>query len=79
MKTHRPQHHQVVVIRNVSDAVSIPVIANGGAGTLQDFLDALEKGHVSAVAASSIFNFTDQSLIKSRRFLRNNNINVREG
>jgi len=51
-------------IRQVADGMGIPVIANGGAATVQDFVKAVVDGHASAVAASSIFNFTDQSVFK---------------
>ncbi|HLC96361.1 MAG TPA: glycosyl amidation-associated protein WbuZ [Candidatus Nanoarchaeia archaeon] len=71
--------YDIQTIRAVSDAVSIPVIACGGAGTLQDFVDAIREGHASAVAAGSIFHFTDQSPIKARRFMHTAGLNVRMG
>lgn len=52
------------MIRQVADSVKIPVIANGGAATVQDFVRGIVEGHASAVAASSIFHFTDQSILK---------------
>jgi cyclase len=45
------------LIRNVTAAVKIPVIACGGAGKLQDFADAVREGGASAVAAGSLFVF----------------------
>lgn len=51
--------YDITLIKRVSDAVKIPVIAAGGAGKLQDFVQAIKKGRASAVAASSIFLFTD--------------------
>ncbi len=71
--------YDLELVKAISQAVNIPVIANGGAGTLDDFQDALTKAGASAVAASSIFNFTDQSLIKAMRFLKVHGLNVREG
>jgi imidazole glycerol-phosphate synthase subunit HisF len=71
--------YDMELITAVSEAVNIPVIANGGAGTLQDFKDALTIGGASAVAAGSIFHFTDQSLIKARRFLKVHDVEVRNG
>jgi len=47
--------YDIELIKFVSDAVSIPVIACGGAGKLTDFSDAYNKGNASAVAAGSIF------------------------
>ena len=43
--------------RAVSDAVGVPVIASGGAGTLDHFADVLEHGHASAALAASLFHF----------------------
>lgn len=45
------------IIRKISDSVDIPVIACGGAGKLDDFSNAVRKGHASAVAAGSMFVF----------------------
>lgn len=67
------------LIKSVADAVGIPVIANGGAGNLQDFHDAIMIGKASAVAAGSLFHFTDQNLIKTRRFLKIHGVDVRNG
>ena len=58
-------------------SVWAPVIASGGAGRLEDFYRALTETRVSAVSASSIFHFTDQSPIKARFFLSNSGVNVR--
>lgn len=49
--------YDIQLIREVSDAVNIPVIACGGAGKLEDFADAINVGHASAVAAGSFFVF----------------------
>jgi cyclase len=43
--------------RAVSDAVGVPVIASGGAGTLDHFGEVLERGHASAALAASLFHF----------------------
>jgi cyclase len=65
------------LIKSVADAVGIPVIAAGGVGTLDDFRKGIEEGHASAVSAASIFHFTDQSPIKTRKHLVNLGVNVR--
>jgi imidazole glycerol-phosphate synthase subunit HisF len=64
-------------IAQVSDAVDIPVIAAGGAGTLADLVSAVQTGHASAVAAASIFHFTDQSVIKAHSYMKQAGIDVR--
>jgi cyclase len=53
----------------VSAAVHLPVIASGGAGTYQDMADALGQGHASAVAAASMFHFTEQTPLEAKRYL----------
>jgi len=65
------------LIRMVSGAVNIPVIASGGVGKLQDLVDGITLGHASAVAAASIFHFTDQSPIKAKAYMRRKGIKVR--
>lgn len=65
------------VIKSVSEKINIPVIASGGAGTLEHFYSILKDTKASAVSAGSIFHFTDQSPIKARFYLSNNNVNVR--
>ena len=55
----------------------IPVIAAGGAGSLQDLVDIVTEGHASAVAAASIFHFTDQSPIKAHSFMKQAGLDVR--
>ncbi len=71
------QGYDQVFLHKVVNAVPVPVIANGGAGTLNDFYTALTETGVSAVAAASIFHFTDQSPIKARFFLANKGVSVR--
>lgn len=69
--------YDLEVIRKVSDSVGIPVIASGGAGTLQHLVDGITIGGASAVSAASIFHFTDQSPIKAKAFMKTAGIDVR--
>jgi len=69
--------YDVKLIRDVSDAVSIPVIASGGAGNYEHMASAIIQGKASAVAAASIFHFTQQTPLEAKRFLRERGINVR--
>lgn len=64
------------LIRTVSQAVSIPVIANGGCGTPQHMLEAIQAG-ADAVAAGAMFAFTDTTPKDCARFLADNNVEVR--
>ncbi len=69
--------YDIETIRAVADSVNIPVIAHGGAGTTQDFINGITLGHASAVAAASIFHFTDQSIFKGHTSMRQAGLPVR--
>ena len=69
--------YDIETIRAVADAVEIPVIASGGVGTVQDFVDGVVLGHASAVAAASIFHFTDQSIFKAHSHMKEKGLSVR--
>jgi cyclase len=71
------QGYDLEITRRVADAVPVPVIASGGAGTLQHLCDAVVDAHASAVAVGSLFHFTDQSPIKARAFMHVRGIDVR--
>lgn len=68
--------YDIELIKSVVDAVSIPVIASGGAGNFQHMKEAFCCG-VSAVAASSIFHFTEMTPLEAKHFLKDSGINVR--
>ena len=61
----------------VADAVSIPVIASGGAGCLQDLVEGIRDGHAAAVLAASIFHFGTFSIKEAKEFLESSGIPVR--
>jgi cyclase len=63
--------------RAISDAVSVPVIASGGAGTLQHLADAVREGHASAVLAASIFHFGQFTIGEAKTFLAAQGIPMR--
>ncbi|GHF72532.1 imidazole glycerol phosphate synthase subunit HisF [Seohaeicola zhoushanensis] len=52
--------------RAIADAVSIPVIASGGVGTLDHLVDGVREGHASAVLAASIFHFGDYTIAEAK-------------
>jgi cyclase len=64
------------LIAKVSDAVSIPVVACGGAGTYEDFAQALDHG-AHAVAAGAMFAFTDQTPAGAAEYLASRGYPVR--
>jgi len=61
----------------VSEKVSIPVIASGGAGKLEHLVDALSIGNADAVLAASIFHYGKFSIREAKEFLHKKNINIR--
>ena len=63
--------------RAVSDAVDIPVIASGGAGTFDHFADVFAHGYADAALAASIFHYAESSVTDLKRFLRDRGIPVR--
>jgi imidazole glycerol-phosphate synthase subunit HisF len=63
--------------RAVSDAVTVPVIASGGAGELSHFADAITDGHASAVLAASLFHFGTLTIPQVKDYLAGQNIPVR--
>jgi len=69
--------YDIALTAAVSDAVSIPVIASGGAGTLEHLADALTEGHADAVLAASIFHFGEFTIRQAKEFLQQQGIPVR--
>ena len=69
--------YDLEMTRAVSDAVKIPVVASGGAGSPQHMLDVLREGHADAALAASIFHFREHSVPNVKRFLADHGVNVR--
>ncbi len=65
------------VTRAVSDAVSIPVIASGGVGSLEHLVDGVTKGGADAVLAASIFHFGEHTVREAKELMRARGIEVR--
>lgn len=63
--------------RLVSEAVDIPVLACGGAGKWQDFLDGFEQGKAQAVCTTNIYHFTETSIRSAKAFLKSAGVDVR--
>lgn len=63
--------------RAVSTAVNVPVIASGGAGTLEHLAEVLDRGKADAVLAASIFHFGTYTVPQAKEFLQSKNIPVR--
>lgn len=67
----------LVITRRVSEAVGVPVVASGGAGSLEHMAEVLREGRADAVLAASIFHFGDHTVGEVKRFLANAAIPVR--
>jgi cyclase len=70
--------YDLSLTRSVSEAVRVPVIASGGAGTLKHLADAFTKGRASAVLAASIFHFSTFTIAETKTFLADLGIPVRQ-
>jgi cyclase len=71
------QGYDLDLINSVTRNAGIPVIASGGAGSYQDMYEAISVANCSAVAAASIFHFTQQTPMEAKKFLSANRIAVR--
>ena len=69
--------YDLELTRTISKAVSIPVIASGGAGKPEHLLDALTKGKADAALAASIFHFGQYSIKEVKEYLKKNGVPVR--
>jgi cyclase len=71
--------YDLELTRTIADAVSIPVIASGGVGTLDHLVEGVTQGHASAVLAASIFHFGQHTIAEAHQALRAAGIAVRGG
>lgn len=69
--------YDVEMLDTLNNLVSIPVIASGGAGTLEHLKDGFTKGKADAVLAASIFHFREYSIEQAKTYLKEAGINVR--
>jgi cyclase len=69
--------YDIGLTRAVAEAVSVPVIASGGAGSLEHFYEALGGGRASAVLAASIFHFGEFTIGEAKEYLRRRGLPVR--
>jgi cyclase len=69
--------YDIALTRAVADAVSVPVIASGGAGNLDHLVAGIRDGHASAVLAASIFHFGEYSVRQAKEFMAKAGLPVR--
>lgn len=65
------------ITQQISEAVHVPVIASGGAGTMEHFKDVFEKGKADAALAASVFHYKEISIPKLKSYLKDNHIEIR--
>ena len=69
--------YDIELTRAVSELVSIPVIASGGAGTLEHFREALTEGGADAALAASLFHYKELEIMQVKEYLRQKGVAVR--
>ena len=69
--------YDLALTRAIADAVSIPVIASGGVGGLDDLVAGVRDGHASAVLAASIFHFGEHSIGEAKGYMANAGLPMR--
>ena len=69
--------YDIELTRQISEAVSIPVIASGGAGKLEHFKDAVTEGKADATLAASLFHFKELEIKEVKQYLRDRGVSVR--
>ncbi|WHH58910.1 imidazole glycerol phosphate synthase subunit HisF [Petroclostridium sp. X23] len=69
--------YDVELTRAISSKVKIPVIASGGAGTMEHFYDALTEGQADAVLAASLFHYKEMEIMDLKQYLKDRDIAVR--
>ena len=69
--------YDILLTKAVSEAVSIPVIASGGAGNEAHFYDALTEGGASAALAASLFHYKELEIYELKKYLKNRGVSVR--
>lgn len=69
--------YDIELTRQIAEAVDVPVIASGGAGTMEHFYDAITEGKADAVLAASLFHFKEMEICDLKKYLRDRGISIR--
>lgn len=65
------------ITKQISEAVNVPVIASGGAGSMKHFKDVFEHGKADAALAASVFHYKEIAIPELKKYLKENNIEIR--
>ncbi len=69
--------YDIELTRTIAEHVSVPVIASGGAGTMEHFYDALTEGKADAALAASLFHYKELEISEVKQYLRGRGVSVR--
>lgn len=69
--------YDIELTRTIADSVAVPVIASGGAGSLNDFKEAFTEGHAEAALAASLFHYKELTISDVKRYLSKEGVPVR--
>jgi cyclase len=69
--------YDIELTRAIADSVSIPVIASGGAGNMEHFYDAFEKGKADAALAASLFHYKELEIKELKKYLSDKGVPMR--
>lgn len=69
--------YDIELTRQIAEAVDVPVIASGGAGTMEHFYDAITEGKADAVLAASLFHFKEMEICNLKRYLKDRGVSIR--
>lgn len=69
--------YDLELTKAIAETVNVPVIASGGAGTMEHFYDALTKGKADAALAASLFHYKELEINEVKRYLRERGVSVR--
>ena len=73
----RKQGYDLDITRRIAEAVKVPVVASGGAGSLEHIYQALTEGKADAALAASLFHFGELTVPQMKEYLREHGVNVR--
>lgn len=69
--------YDIELTRTIAENVSIPVIASGGAGSMEHFMDAFTEGKADAALAASLFHYKEMEIMDLKKYLANRDIPMR--
>jgi cyclase len=69
--------YDIPLTRAIADAITVPVIASGGVGTLGHMVEGIRDGHATAVLAASIFHFGEHSVREAKEYMANAGLPMR--